>query len=115
MRADGSGARRITYHAIAQSPPDWQPPPPRPAGCTLWGTAGRDLLVSGNRGDVICGLGGKDTLIGGGGIDTFMGGGGNDTIDARDGRSELVEGGSGRDRARLDTRDRARGIEIRLR
>jgi Tol biopolymer transport system component len=115
MRADGSAPHRVTHNATAQSPPDWQPLPPRPAGCTLWGTAGRDLLVSGNRSDVICGLAGKDTLVGGGGVDSFFGAGGNDTIDARDGRRELVDGGSGHDRAHLDKRDRARGIETRLR
>jgi TolB protein len=115
MGTDGSGAHRVTFHATAQSPPDWQPLGRRPAGCTLWGTDGRDLLTSGNRGDVICGLGGKDTLVGGGGVDTLLGGAGNDTLDARDGRRELVDGGAGRDRARLDKRDRRVSIETRLR
>jgi dipeptidyl aminopeptidase/acylaminoacyl peptidase len=116
MRAYGSAPHRITHGAIAQSPPDWQALPSAPPGCTLWGTAGRDLIASGSRGDVICGLGGGDTLIGGGAADTLLGGAGGDTLLARDGRRDRVDGGAGRDRAQVDEkRDRVLNVETRLR
>jgi dipeptidyl aminopeptidase/acylaminoacyl peptidase len=116
MRANGGAPHRITHGAVAQSPPDWQALPAAPAGCTLWGTAGRDLIASGSRGDVICGLGGDDTLVGGRGADTLLGGTGNDTLLARDGRRDRVDGGAGRDRAQVDKkRDRVLSIESRLR
>jgi TolB protein len=115
MGADGSRPHRITFHATAESPPDWQPLPAAPPGCTLWGTAGRDLIASGPRGDVVCGGGGNDTLVGGGGRDTLRGGGGDDTLQAKDGVRDVVEGGPGRDRAHVDKKDVVRSIETRIR
>jgi TolB protein len=115
MRANGAAPHRVTHGAVAQSPPDWQPLQPAPPGCTLWGTAGRDLIASGRRGDVICGLAGNDTLIGGGGADTLRGGLGDDTLLARDGRRDHVDGGTGRDRAQVDKKDRVVNVENRLR
>ena len=100
--------------------------------CTKLGTARADRL-RGTRGkDVICGLGGadkiyglsgNDTLIGGAGNDTIVGGkgrdrmmgdAGRDRISARDRTRDYVNGGSGSDRASVDTRkgrDAVRSVE----
>jgi Ca2+-binding RTX toxin-like protein len=90
--------------------------------CTLVGTNGPDRLVGTGRRDVICGLGGADLLIGlgrddilvggpgadylrpGGGRDRVLCGAGNDYVAARDGAADVIFGGSGRDRGRLDRR-----------
>jgi Tol biopolymer transport system component len=95
MAADGSNVRRLTAGQDVGA--DWQALGPRPRGCTIWGTAGDDLLVGTPRRDVICG------------------GSGNDVIQARDGARDVVDGGPGRDSARVDRRlDRVRSIERRL-
>ncbi len=88
--------------------------------CTIVGTNGPDRLVGTPRRDVICGLGGADMLVGlggddilvggpgadylrpGTGRDRVLGGAGNDFVAARDGAPDMVIGGSGRDRGRLD-------------
>jgi dipeptidyl aminopeptidase/acylaminoacyl peptidase len=121
MQRDGSGAHPLTS-AGRSSRPAWQPLPPGPPGCTLWGTSGNDLLVGTDGRDTICGLDGNDTLIGLGGIDELDGGPGNDflagglgidtlagdagddTIDARDGNLDFVSGGPGLDTALVDKR-----------
>jgi hypothetical protein len=97
--------------------------------CTVVGTNGPDRLRGTWRRDVICGLGGSDMLIGlgrddilvggpgndylrpGSGRDRVLGGAGNDFVAARDGAADVVIGGPGRDRGRLDRRvDRARSL-----
>jgi Ca2+-binding RTX toxin-like protein len=93
------------------------------------GTAGNNLLIGTNGNDVLCGLGGRDTirglgghdrlvggagndtLVGAGGRDTYVGGSGNDTIYSRDAFRELVSGGLGFDRARVNRSDVRRSIE----
>jgi Ca2+-binding RTX toxin-like protein len=93
------------------------------------GTAGNNLLVGTNGNDVLCGLGGRDTirglaghdrlvggagndtLIGAGGRDTYSGGSGNDTIYSRDAFREVVSGGPGFDRARVNRSDVRQSIE----
>jgi uncharacterized repeat protein (TIGR01451 family) len=108
------------------------PPPPLPAGCTIAGTAGNDVLVGTVKGDRICGLGGndivrgrggndiligaagKDILHGGGGKDVLLGGGGRDTFLIRDGVRDRANGGAGRDRVRADRSDVVRSIEARF-
>ena len=84
MRPDGSGLRRLTAGATAYSPPSWQPLGARPAGCTVWGTPGPDLLVATRKRDKICGLGGNDTIL------------------ARNGHADVIDGGPGRDTAVVD-------------
>jgi TolB protein len=112
MNADGGNVRRLTKSFAIQG--DWQPLGPAPAGCTAWGTAANDLLPGTSGRDRICGLGGNDLIVGGGGSDTLVGGAGADTLLARDGRRDVVDGGSGRDRATFDRRlDRLRSIEKR--
>ena len=93
------------------------------------GNGGNNRIVGTNGNDVICGRGGRDTirglagndrlvggrgndrLIGNAGRDTFVGGRGNDTIYSRDGVRELVQGGAGFDRARVNASDIRRSIE----
>jgi hypothetical protein len=71
----------------------------------LDGQAGRDHLVSGP---------GNDVLTGGDGNDELFGGRGGDLLRARDGLLDEVDGGSGRDRARIDAGDLRRSIEKQL-
>jgi dipeptidyl aminopeptidase/acylaminoacyl peptidase len=101
MARDGSGAHQLTTSGDGSWAPAWQPLAAGPAGCTLWGTAGNDLLVGGDGNDVICGLGGDDTLIGLGGNDRLLGGDGNDSIAGGLGH-DVLSGGAGDDR--LDAR-----------
>ncbi len=130
MARDGSGQRQLTAGDWNTSPA-WQPLPPAPLGCTLWGTAANDLLVGTEGNDVICGLGGDDTLIGLGGhdmlfggdgsdylagglgFDELYGGAGDDTLDARDGGPDVVLGSLGIDTANVDAgrMDTMAGIE----
>lgn len=58
---------------------------------------------------------GNDRLKGGPDKDTFYGGAGNDRISARDGTREKVDCGKGRDRAKVDRRDRVKHCEKVLR
>jgi Ca2+-binding RTX toxin-like protein len=54
---------------------------------------------------------GNDYLRPGAGRDRVLGGAGNDFVAARDGAADVVIGGPGRDRGRLDRRvDRARSL-----
>jgi Ca2+-binding RTX toxin-like protein len=93
------------------------------------GTAGRNVLVGTRGNDVICGRGGADTirtlggndrliggpgrdrLVGGSGRDAFLGGGGNDRLFSRDNKREVVNGGRGFDRAKVNASDVRRSIE----
>lgn len=77
----------------------------------LVGGPGRDRLVGGPGFDRLTGGRGADTLVGGPGVNRFDAGAGNDVIEARNGRAELVSCGSGRDRARVDRRDKVRRCE----
>ncbi|HZO60200.1 MAG TPA: hypothetical protein VFB51_10950 [Solirubrobacterales bacterium] len=82
----------------------------------LRGGRGRDLLRGGGGNDVLRGQGGADRLFGDGGRNRVFGNGGNDYIDvSRNGTRDLVSGGRGRDRARVQSRDRVRGVERLLR
>ena len=93
------------------------------------GTAGRNVLIGTRGDDVICGRGGNDTirslggndrliggpgrdkLVGGSGRDAFFGGRGNDRLFSRDSRREVVNGGPGFDRAKVNASDVRRSIE----
>jgi Ca2+-binding RTX toxin-like protein len=74
------------------------------------GTSGPNVLVGTRGNDVLCGLGGRDTLNGLGGNDRLVGGGGNDRFYARDGFRDVLLGGTGYDRARVDSKDVRRSI-----
>ncbi len=78
-----------------------------PAGCTIVGTAGADVLTDTDGPDVICGLGGDDLITGGAGADRIEGGPGADTIDGGDGDDVLL-GEEGRDRLMRGRRRHAR-------
>jgi Ca2+-binding RTX toxin-like protein len=86
----------------------------------LIGTRANDRLCGGGGNDVLGGLGGNDRLIGGpgndrlvghAGKDAFFGQGGNDRFWSRDTYRELVAGGPGFDRARVNAADVRRSIE----
>jgi Ca2+-binding RTX toxin-like protein len=90
------------------------------AGDQILGRGGHDCLLGGSGGDVLRGEAGSDRLTGGRGNDVLVGGpgvnaydagSGNDFVDARNGKRELVRCGSGRDRARVDRRDRVSRCE----
>jgi Ca2+-binding RTX toxin-like protein len=94
--------------------------PPHIRGRRIVGTAKGEYLAGGGHDDVIFGLGGNDTLLGGAGDDRIYGGSGNDvitggsgedhlyggpgsdTVYAADGERDIVDCGSGRDRAVVD-------------
>lgn len=87
-------------------------PAPRIAVCTRIGTAAGETIWGTPGQDTVCGLGGNDRLVGGGGNDVLEGGAGSDTLNARDGRRDIVRGGGGPDRARIDPGlDRVVGVE----
>jgi hypothetical protein len=82
---------------------------------SLTGGAGDDVLIGGPGKDKLSGGKGNDTLVGNGGKDALAGGPGNDTINSRDGVSELVKCGPGRDRVKADKTDRLSSCETKLR
>jgi len=65
-------------------------------GCTVFGTAGPDVLKGTNGRDVICGFGGADEIHGLGGADTILAGDGRDLVFAGKG-ADIVRGGDGDD------------------
>jgi Ca2+-binding RTX toxin-like protein len=93
------------------------------------GTARRNVLVGTRGNDVLCGRGGNDTirglggndrliggagrdrLVGGSGRDAFLGGRGADRLFSRDNKREVVNGGPGFDRAKVNASDVRRSIE----
>lgn len=77
----------------------------------LRGLGGEDFLSGEDGDDTLLGNAGADVLSGGPGLDELAGGSGRDRINALDGRSERVNCGKGKDRARLDPDDEARGCE----
>lgn len=75
------------------------------------GGPGYDRLNGGPGNDRLDGGTHDDRLIGGPGRDAFIGGEGNDRINARDRRRERIDCGPGRDRAKVDRRDRVTRCE----
>ena len=94
---------------------------PRTAGAAASSVRSRaDVLVGLARADVLCGFAWRDKLTGGAGPDVLDGGpdpdvldggAGDDLILARDGRKDVVRGGPGFDRARVDRADTVSGVE----
>ena len=76
------------------------------------GTAGNNTLVGTRGNDALCGLGGSDTLKGLAGKDRLVGGKGNDTFIARDAFRDVLLGGPGHDRARVNASDVRHSIEV---
>jgi dipeptidyl aminopeptidase/acylaminoacyl peptidase len=107
----------------------WRPAAPAPKGtrpCVLRGTNRADVIVGTRKGDLIYpragndivrGRGGDDIIVGDApfsahpGKDRLFGGPGRDYIDSYDGRRDVVDGGSGRDRGNSDRHDRVRSVE----
>jgi hypothetical protein len=75
------------------------------------GGRGADRISGGRGRDRLYGQSGKDRLVGGPEPDRLYGARGNDVLSARDRRRDLLVGGKGRDRARVDRIDRLRSIE----
>jgi Ca2+-binding RTX toxin-like protein len=76
------------------------------------GTSGPNRLVGTRGNDKLCGLGGNDVLKGLAGNDRLLGGSGRDTFYSRDRFRDVLVGGTGRDRARVDVRDVRRSIAV---
>jgi dienelactone hydrolase len=136
MQPDDCPPGSYSYLEEALTPDD-PANPPGPCGGTrhgpcefeLVGKRGKDRLVGGSEGDTLRGRGGRDFLRGRGGRDCLAGGrggdrldggrggddlsggAGRDRIDARDREADSVRCGRGRDRAKVDRRDRVRGCE----
>lgn len=66
------------------------------------GGPGNDALWGGRQSDYVRGDVGADTITPGPGRDQARGSAGNDTFHARDGSSDVLRGGDGWDRARID-------------
>ena len=81
------------------------------AGDRIRGMAGNDTLRGLAGDDCLDGGAGNDRLTGGAGHDVLKGGPGNDFLNAADGQRDIVDCGSGRDRARVDRMDKVRGCE----
>jgi alpha-beta hydrolase superfamily lysophospholipase len=78
----------------------------------LRGQRGADELRGGGARDVISGNGGADVIGGGAGNDLLSGGLGGDRVSSRDGETDLVDCGPGRnDRAWIDRADRVARCE----
>jgi len=83
----------------------------------LVGSAKGDLILAGGGNDVVRGRGGDDIIVGdvpfarARGKDRLFGGPGRDYIDSYDGRRDVVDGGSGRDRGISDRHDLVRSVE----
>ena len=77
------------------------------------GESGNDSLTGAEEADSLVGGAGDDTLNGGGGSDLVDGQEGDDRLLARDGRGDLVRGGTGNDSAQTDalTVDAVDGVE----
>ena len=124
VRPDGSGLKPITQ-GDSDTETSWQPV------CTIYGTAGADVLAGTAGADVICGLGGADRIRGGGGDDLVIGGdgtdlvyggagrdrlfgsAGDDAISAHDGEPDVLDGGPGTDEVSADrfSAERTAGFE----
>lgn len=77
----------------------------------ITGGNGADRLTGSSAANHLNGGPGNDTLTGGAGADYLDGSTGNDTIYARDAVKDSVVGGSGTDRAHVDSIDARSGIE----
>ena len=104
--------------------------PPQPKGRKIVGTSKNDYLAGQGGNDTISGLGGNDTLLGAGGDDILRGGAGadvltggpgadrifgeagSDTIYAADGERDVIDCGTGQDRAVVDKIDVVKNCEV---
>jgi Ca2+-binding RTX toxin-like protein len=76
------------------------------------GGDGNDQLSGGGGKDALDGGRGNDKLTGGAEANSYKGGSGNDSVNARNGKRETVDCGSGKkDSASVDGRDKVKGCE----
>jgi Ca2+-binding RTX toxin-like protein len=99
VNSAGAGSVSVVSAMVA---PWW----PAPAGCTIVGTPGDDVLYGTSGADHICGLGGNDKIYGkagndildgGPGKDKLFGGKGKDRLYGRGG-ADVLKGGPGNDK-----------------
>jgi uncharacterized delta-60 repeat protein len=98
---NGAGTGPVSV-VSAEVAPWW----PAPAGCTITGTPGDDVLYGTSGDDHICGLGGNDKIYGKAGADVLDGGPGNDVLKGGKGKDKLygrggadvLKGGPGNDK-----------------
>ena len=88
------------------------------------GTSSNDLVFAGAGNDVVYGRGGDDVILAGEGADlvrpgkghdVVLTGRGNDRVEARDRERDRINGGPGRDWARVDSKDSVSAVETLLR
>ena len=79
---------------------------------TIFGMGGNDTLLGGAGDDMIDGGNGNDIITGGSGADNLTGGAGSDTIYANDGERDIVDCGTGNDRAVVDAVDKVTNCEV---
>jgi hypothetical protein len=78
----------------------------------LFGGDGNDSLSGGNGKDALDGGKGNDKITGGADVNTYKGGSGNDSINAKNGKKETVDCGTGKkDSASVDKADKVKGCE----
>lgn len=77
----------------------------------LLGGVSEDVLRGGSGREELRGFGGKDRIRGGAGPDEIFAGNGRDRVAARDGETDFVKCGRGKDRARADKNDDTRACE----
>lgn len=77
----------------------------------LYGRGGRDTIFGGRGGDLLVGNSQGDVLSGDRGHDKLRADAGRDALYTRDGVRDVLMGGKGRDRARVDHVDRLRYVE----
>jgi arylsulfatase A-like enzyme len=94
------------------------PPPPglsRKLLCTHVGTDSADALVGSGRYDIVCARSGDDWIDAGDAADYVFAEAGNDRVYTRDGHSDVIACGTGRDLAVVDSTDRPRSDCERVR
>lgn len=75
------------------------------------GRGGNDRLAGGRGADRLLGGAGSDRLTGGLGVDRLRGGPGSDVLRALDGLRDVLDGGRGNDRGRVDRHDVVKATE----
>ena len=78
----------------------------------ILGMGGADTILGGAGDDYLDGGDGNDVIVGGPGSDRILGGPGSDTIHADDGERDIVDCGTGNDRAYVDALDIVKNCEI---
>ena len=78
----------------------------------VYGGAGNDSVSGGKGKDTVDGGKGNDKLTGGAGVNSYRGGAGDDSVNAKNGKRETIDCGSGKkDSVSVDRRDKVKGCE----